>query len=108
LAREVVRGERERPRVADEGAHLLQEKGELHELNFLEHLRAEGRAVVEIAMDERWDFVAAAASTVDAMRAGADVIAQATFVNGPWRGRADFLMKTPGASTLGAWSYEAL
>ena len=42
------------------------------------------------------------------MRAGADVIAQATFVNGPWRGRADFLMKTPRTSDLGAWSYEAL
>ncbi len=108
LAREVARGERERPHVADEGAKLLQEKGELHELNFLEQLRAEGRDVVEIAMDERWDFEAAAARTVDAMRAGADVIAQATFVNGPWRGRADFLMKSPRETKLGAWGYEAL
>ena len=96
LAREVARGEREAPHVADEGAQLLQEKGELHELQFLERLRAEGREVVEIAMDERWDFDAAAARTQDAMRAGADVIAQATFVNGPWRGRADFLMRIAG------------
>ena len=36
LAREVARGEREKPHVADEGAQLLQEKGELHELQFLE------------------------------------------------------------------------
>src|SRR6266545_2727154 len=108
LVREVARGEREAPHTADEAARLLQEKGELHELQFLERLHAEGRDVVEIAMDERWDFDAAAARTLDAMRAGADVISQATFVNGPWRGRADFLMRSPGTTKLGAWSYEAL
>jgi uncharacterized protein len=109
LVREVARGERPRPYVADEGAELLQEKGELHELKFLEHLRAQHREVVEITMGEgAWDFDAAAARTVEAMRAGAEVIAQATFVNGPWRGRADFLLKTPGTSSLGAWKYEAL
>src|SRR5205823_12738539 len=42
------------------------------------------------------------------MLTGADVIYQATFVNGPWRGRADFLLKTPGATKLGAWAYEPL
>src|SRR6266545_2793468 len=108
LVREVARGEREAPHVADEATRLLQEKGELHELQFLERLHADGREVVEIAMDERWDFDAAAARTLDAMRAGADVISQATFVNGPWRGRADFLMRSPGTTKLGAWSYEAL
>jgi hypothetical protein len=45
-------------------------------------------------MDERWDFDAAAARTQAAMRAGAEVISQATFANGPWRGRADFLMRS--------------
>ena len=108
LAREVARGEREAPHVADEGAKLLQEKGELHELNFLEQLRAEGRDVVEIPMGESWDFDIAAARTVEAMRAGADVISQATFVDGEWRGRADFLLKAPGISKLGPWNYEAL
>ena len=58
-------------------------------------------------MGERWDFEAAAARTVEAMRAGADVICQATFVDGSWRGRADFLLKTPG-TRLGPWGYEAL
>src|SRR5207237_7581734 len=37
-----------------------------------------------------------------------DVIYQATFVDGPWRGRADFLLKTPGTTKLGTWGYEAL
>ena len=59
-------------------------------------------------MDERWDFDAAAARTVEAMRAGADVISQATFVDGQWRGRADFLLEAPGATKLGPWGYEAL
>jgi uncharacterized protein len=108
LAREVARGERARPPVSDEGAQLLQKKGELHELGFLEHLRSEGRDVVEIPMDERWDFEAAAARTIDEMRNGTDVIAQATFIDGPWRGRADFLMRVAGESRLGPWRYEAL
>ena len=59
-------------------------------------------------MDERWDFDAAAARTIEAMRAGAEVISQATFVDGPWRGRADFLLRIDGTSKLGAWRYEAL
>jgi uncharacterized protein len=108
LAREVALGVREKPRVRDEGARLLAEKGTLHEEDFLRRLRAEGRDVVEIAMDERWDFDAAAARTIDAMQAGADVIWQATFVDGGWRGRADFLLRTPGDSKLGAWRYEPL
>ena len=108
LACAVARGERKAAHVANKGAELLQEKGELHELEFLERLHAEGREVVEIAIGERWDFDAAAARTQDAMRAGADVIAQATFVSGPWRGRADFLIKSPEPSELGSWSYEAL
>ena len=42
LAREVARGEREAPHAADEGAQLLQEKGELHEQQFLERCAPEG------------------------------------------------------------------
>ena len=108
LALEVVRGQRLAPHVANEEAELLRQKGEIHEREFLEWLRAEGRTVIEIGLGERWDFEAAAARTADAMRAGVDVIYQATFVNGPWRGRADFLLKTPGATKLGAWGYEPL
>ena len=79
-----------------------------HEPDFLARMHEEGRQVVEIATDERWDFDAAAARTIEAMRAGAEVISQATFVDGRWRGRADFLSRTTGASKLGAWRYEPL
>src|SRR5438105_4212633 len=108
LALEVVRGQRLVPHVANEEAELLRRKGEIHEREFLERLRAEGRTVIEIGLGERWDFAAAAAHTADAMRAGADIIYQATFVNGPWRGRADFLLKTAGTTKLAPWGYEAL
>ncbi|HKU85164.1 MAG TPA: TM0106 family RecB-like putative nuclease [Casimicrobiaceae bacterium] len=108
LARQVALGERAKPHVADEGAKLLADKGMAHELEFLARMRDDGRDVVEISIGENWDFETAAAHTVTAMRAGADVIAQATFVDGRWRGRADFLLKKAGSSNLGAWRYEAL
>ena len=105
LAREVALGVREKPHRSDEGANLLADKGQQHELAYLATLRETGREVVEIPMHD-WDFDAAAARTLDAMRGGADVIWQATFVDGAWRGRADFLVRVPGTSRLGAWRYE--
>ena len=108
LALEVARGERARPHVADEHAELLRRKGEEHERAHLERLRAEGRSIVEIELGEPWDFEAAAARTAQAMREGAEVISQATFVDGRWRGRADFLLKVDRQTGLGAWGYEPL
>src|SRR6266571_962491 len=49
-------GERTRPHLADEAAELLRRKGEEHERAHLERLRAEGRAIVEIALGEPWNF----------------------------------------------------
>ena len=42
------------------------------------------------------------------MRDGADVIFQATFFDGRWRGHADFLFKRPDRASpvLGSWSYD--
>ncbi|MBI1963424.1 MAG: TM0106 family RecB-like putative nuclease, partial [Candidatus Rokubacteria bacterium] len=108
LALEVARGERARPHVPDEEADLLRRKGEMHERAHLERLRAEGRTVVEIGLGEPWDFEAAAHRTAEAMRAGAEVISQATFVDGRWRGRADFLLRIERATRLGPWGYEPL
>src|SRR5256885_2958748 len=108
LALEVARGERGRPFLADGPAERLRRKGELHERAYLERLRAEGRQIVEISLGEPWDFDAAARQTAEAMRAGAEIISQATFVDGRWRGRADFLLKIERATRLGAWGYEAL
>jgi predicted RecB family nuclease len=108
LALEVARGERPRPHLADEEADLLRRKGEAHERAHLERLRAEGCRIVEIGLGQPWDFEAAAQRTAEAMHAGAEVISQATFVEGPWRGRADFLLRLERLTALGAWGYEAL
>src|SRR5438132_7669200 len=108
LALEVARGERARPFVADEHAELLRRKGELHERAYLDRLRAKGRQTVEITLGEPWDFEAAGRQTAEAMRAGAEIISQATFVDGRWRGRSDFLLRVERATRLGAWGYEPL
>src|SRR5262245_58124235 len=108
LGLEVARGQRLRPHVADEESDLLRRKGEAHERAHLERLRKDGRTVVEVTLGDAWDFDAAARQTADAMRAGADVISQATFVMGRWRGRADFLLKVDKATRLGGWGYEPL
>src|SRR5438132_1711495 len=108
LALEVARGQRARPHVAEEEAELLRRKGAAHERAYLERLRAEGRTIIEIELGEPWDFETAARRTAEAMRAGADVISQATFVDGRWRGRADFLLRIERQTTLGPWGYEPL
>src|SRR6058998_3421081 len=82
LALEVARGQRARPHVPDEEADLLRRKGEMHERSYLERLRTEGRTIVEIRLGEPWDFEAAARRTAEAMRTGAEVISQGTFVDG--------------------------
>src|SRR4051812_49487316 len=40
------------------------------------------------------------------MRAGVDVVHQATLSDGTWSGQADFLLRTAAPSDLGDWSYE--
>src|SRR6185369_3445465 len=77
----------------------------------LADLTAEGRTAVTIALDgsieDRGDQLrAAAAETIAAMRSGVDVVYQATFFDGTWRGHADFLLKASKPSDLGDWSYE--
>lgn len=108
LALEVVRGIRGRPHLPDDHGELLRRKGEEHEAAYLRELRAPGRPVVDVIGADRWDFEGAARATIEAMRAGAAVISQATFVRGDWRGRADFLERVEQPTELGGWEYEAL
>ena len=108
LAREVAWGKRSRPHVANQYGELLGRKGEEHEAAYLAHLRGEGRQVVDVRPADVWDFEAGARATVEAMRAGVEIIYQATFVHGDWRGRADFLERVERVTSLGAWGYEAV
>ena len=50
----------------------------------------------------------AVSRTTDAIRGGADVIYQATFQDGNWGGRADFLVRVDKPSLLGPFSYEVV
>jgi len=94
-------------KTVDDALNLVFSKGMEHERSYLEHLRQAGRVVTEIPT--RYDVVGrieAERQTLDAMRAGADVIYQATFYDGQWGGQADFLLRTDRPSDLGDWAYD--
>ena len=105
-----VEGRWERPpRRADPTVQLMQDRGDAHEAAHLAGLKAAGRSVIEIQTDELRtpeQLRLAEAATLDAMRQGPDVIFQATFFDGRWRGHADFLYRTERPSDLGLYSYD--
>ena len=111
LERAALAGLVERPIRNDPEIELIAKRGVAHEQRYLAELRSSGLDVVEIARDGSAatagdELRAAAADTEAAMRAGADVVYQATFFDGRWRGHADFLLRVERPSDLGAWSYE--
>jgi len=96
-------------RRKDPELELLRERGLEHELAFLDLRRAEGRTVADLKSDPDLApeaLVTAQVATLAAMRSGADVIYQATLLDGRWVGFADFLLRVERASDLGSWSYE--
>ncbi len=99
----VARGVRQPPATAaDEALELLFRKGLEHEGRHLAALEASS-SVVRIVPKPLGQ---AAADTEKAMRDGAEVIFQATFLHDGRRGHADFLMRTDRPSSLGDWSYD--
>jgi len=93
--------------TADDALNLVFGKGMEHERAYLERLSRAGLGVSEIPT--RYDVagrVEAEQQTLAAMRAGAEVIYQATFYDGRWGGQADFLLRTDRPSDLGQWSYD--
>jgi predicted RecB family nuclease len=108
LELKAAKGELVRPVRDDPELDILTRRGGEHEAAHLARLRGEGRSVVEIstASRTRADLHAREAETLAAMRAGAEVIYQATFFDGRWRGHADFLLRVERSSDLGPWSYE--
>ena len=111
LERAALAGLVAKPIRDDPGIDLIAKRGVAHEQRYLAELRAEGRDVVVIARDGSGatagdELREAAAATEAAMRRGVDVVYQATFFDGTWRGHADFLLKVDRPSDLGPWSYE--
>jgi predicted RecB family nuclease len=96
LELKVARGEIAKPHVEDAQAELIQRKGDEHERAYLAQLLADAHDVVTIEIaggDGEWDWERAARETEDAMRAGREVVYQAAFLDGEWRGLADFVIR---------------
>jgi predicted RecB family nuclease len=109
LAREAAFGERRFPFRDDPQLDLIRRRGGELEERLLSSFRGEGRRVLALPVAPRTTLAAlrqAEAETLAAMQDGVDVIAQATFFDGRWHGRADFLLRVDRPSVLGAWSYE--
>lgn len=103
-----ARGNTPRPSRDDPMLDVLARRGAEHERRHLDALVAQGRSVVEIPFPQPTAAALREAerATVDAMRAGVDVVYQATFFDGHWQGHADFLLRVEQPSELGVWSYE--
>ena len=114
LERAAMAGMTVRPERDDPELDVIRKRGFQHEQRYLDDLRAEGRTVAHIELDgsieDRGDQLrAAAAATRDAIAQGPDVIYQATFFDGTWRGHADFLLRvesTDRPSRFGPYHYE--
>ena len=101
LELKVARGELVRPHVEDAQAELIRRKGEEHERAYVQELLADGCDVVTIEIagdDDERDWECAARETEEALRAGREVVYQAAFLDGEWRGLADFVIRGPDGS----------
>jgi len=99
LNRKVAMGQMAKPRWHDPMMDVLRERGMEHEKAYVEHLRAQGKQVVDLRGKD-------SEAMVEAMRSGAEVLVQAGLGEGPWRGIADILLKVDGQSRFGPYCYE--
>src|SRR6185437_6796379 len=86
LERAAVEGHLKRPMRVDPVLDRIAQRGEEHEARFLEGLIADGLAATTVEADRALPTVErlahGRAATLEAMRAGADVIYQATLFDG--------------------------
>lgn len=99
LEKQVAQGEREKPDHYDPLLEIQRERGQRHEQGYIEHLKSAGLSVTAIeGVEVNQESID---QTIEAMRAGAPIIAQAALKNGSWSGRADFLKRVEKPSALG-------
>jgi uncharacterized protein len=84
----------------------LRERGLEHEQAYLDHLAALGRSIASVPTGHDVSHDLKAPRTLELMRSGIDVIAQAAFADDRWGGYADVLLRVDTPSDLGPWSYE--
>ncbi len=86
----------------------LEKKGLTHETEVLEDLK-KSKSVIDIGeakLTHATDNKLKALATIEAMKAGVDVIYQAYLCDGAFEGLSDFLVKVEGKSNLGDFYYE--
>ena len=106
LDRQLADGLISKPQRDDPMLDLLVNRGVRHEDAVLAAFKIEGRSVAEIP-DDGVSLEERARLTEEALRAGPDVIYQATFFDGRWRGHADCLLKRADRpSPSQPWSYD--
>lgn len=86
---------------------LIQGKGFDHEARYFEELRKRHGKVLDVREDGLSDAEAFLRTKL-ALASGADVVFQGTFLETPWVGHADFLVRVETPSELGAFSYEVV
>src|SRR6516164_297596 len=103
----VAKGVLAKPFIWDDPVlEVLAERGALHEQGYVEHLKASGLSVT--AIDGVGVDSSVVAQTLDAMRAGAQIIVQGALQVAHWTGRPDILRRVEKPSHLGSWSYEVV
>lgn len=101
-ARKVI----EKPRYEDPYVAMLGRHGDEHERAYVDLLRTQGLAIVNATPDKDTTAEESTRLTLEAMRAGAQVIVQARLEGDSIAGYADVLLRVETPSNLGAWSYE--
>lgn len=99
LNRKVALGELTRPQYNDPSLAVLEQRGRDHEAAYVGFLIGKGFTIINLTMQP-------ASATVQAMQLGVEVIVQARLEHKQWAGLADVLLKVPGKSKFGDWTYE--
>src|SRR5690606_16464205 len=89
----------DRPFRTDPVLDALRKRGLEHEEQYVKPLIAQGKSATDSTRKTLEE-------TVEEMRAGKDVIVQGHLASGPYMGYPDILIKVPGESKFGDWSYE--
>jgi predicted RecB family nuclease len=101
----VAHGRLQEPEWRSPDLAVIQELGLRHEAAYLQLLRDQRLAVVDLR--EMKNDEQALLETHSCMERGAEVIAQGSIAAGRWFGRPDVLRRVAKKSGLGPWSYEA-
>ncbi len=99
LKRQVALKEIKPPIWRDPSLDVLIQRGQEHEAAYVDSLKQKKLSIVNLHGQN-------VEATLAALGKGVDVIVQAKLEKTPWMGYADILLKVPGKSKFGDWSYE--